>query len=56
MVFSSNVEYVGVILDSKLDWRLNIELRGKKTCIALCARKRKDRELVAEVLWYGFSV
>ena len=40
LVLSSNVKYLGVILDPKLNWRLNIELRVKKACIAFYACKR----------------
>lgn len=36
----SNVNYVSVILDPKLNSRLNIELRNRKACIVVYACKR----------------
>jgi len=40
---SYRAEYLGVILDPKLSWKLNIEERIRKACIAYYSCKRAFR-------------
>lgn len=45
LMLSSNVKYLGIILDPKLIWGLNMELRVKGACIAFHAYNNLHKEM-----------